>query len=216
MSETSSATETVANKERSRAPGPLPDRLFGQLPNWEYKLWPQSTQVIMSSLFLALGFIVAMQVAERLDTLMFGGAAPIWGTIFFTPWLIAGGMLFGVSGALIVANINPIVANLTASSPLAPLFFPANTLYGVTIALFAWYFKEPGEGIKFKHVFVANAIAGALNIVPYMIYQRIVLEFGLNVILGIAAIQYLAFQLSLAVAYPFCKKLLEAGVVQTR
>lgn len=199
----------------STAPGPLPESMFGELPNWEYRLWPNSTQVIMASLFLALGFIVAMQVAERLDTIMFGGIAPIWGTMFFTPWLIAGGLFFGLSGALIVANINPIVANLTATSPLAPLFFVANTLYAVVIAMFAWYFKEPGQGIRFQHVAVANAVAGGLNIIPYAFFQYIVLQFEPNVIAMIAGIQYVAFQLSLVIAYPFCKKLLEAGVIRT-
>lgn len=213
MSEQNPTTTTVTDEEN--APGPLPGSLYGELPNWEYHLWPSSTQVIMASMFLALGFIVALQVAERLDTVMFGGVAPIWGTIFYTPWLIAGGFFFGLSGALIVANINPIVANLTATSPLAPLFFPANTLYAVTVALFAWYFKQPGKGLRFRHVVVANAIAGALNIVPYMLYQRIVLEFSFQVIGTIALVQYGAFQASVLIAYPFCKKLLEAGVVQT-
>lgn len=189
--------------------------LFGPLPDWEFRLWPSSTQVIMASLFLALGFIVAMQIAERLDTAMFGGVAPIWGTILFTPWLLAGGMFFGLTGALIVANINPIVANLTATSPLAPLFFVANTLFGVTIALLVWYFKEPGEGIRFSQVLVAVAIAGALNIIPYTFFQRIVLEFQWEVIAGLFALQFVVFLVSVVIAYPFCKKLLEAEVIQT-
>ncbi|MBP2252470.1 hypothetical protein J2754_002816 [Halarchaeum solikamskense] len=211
-----STTTDAVHREQNTAPGPLPDRLFGQMPDWNYMLWPKSTQVIMSSLFLALGLIVSLQVAERLDTIMFGGVAPIWGTILFTPWLIAAGIFYGLTGGLIVANINPIVSNLTASSPLAPLFFPANTLYAVTIALFAWYFKTPGEGLRFREVFVANAIAGLLNVVPYILYQTIVLKLPLRVSLGIETIQFVAFILSLGIAYPFCKKLLEAGVVQVR
>lgn len=219
MSESTAAEETETTRELAEEKtvlGPLPESLFGEMPNWEFKLWPTSTQVIMASLFLALGFIVSMQVAERLDTVMFGGIAPIWGTILFTPWLIAGGIFFGLSGALIVANINPVVANLTATSPLAPLFFVANTLYGATIALFAWYFKEPGRGLRFRDVAIANGIAGILNIIPYTFFQRIVLQFEYEVIATIAGIQYVAFWVSLFIAYPFCKKLLEAGVIETR
>lgn len=123
-------------------------------------------------------------------------------------------MFFGLTGALIVTNI-PIVANLTASSPLAPLFFVANTLYAVTITLFTWYFKAEGEGLRFRHVVIANAVAGALNIISHSLYQSIVLELQPRVIAGLFGIQFIMFFVSLAIAYPFCKKLLEADVVNT-
>lgn len=216
VSDTTDAVGTGTQRDikEGTAPGPLPDNLYGQLPDWEFELTPTSTQVIMASLFLALGFTVNMQITERIDTVMWGGVSPLWGLFFFGLWNLAGAIFFGIPGALIVANINPIVANLTATNPLAPTFFATNTLYAVPMALWAWYFKEPGRGLTFTQVGFAHFLSIPLAVIPLALIWIYVLNFtptviamwfGASVVFGWAGV---------LIAYPFAKKLLESGVVQ--
>jgi hypothetical protein len=207
-------TDTRTNTAAGSAPGPLPDHLYGPLPDWEFKLTPTSTQVIMASLFLALGFTVNMQITERIDTVMWGGVSPLWGLFFFALWNLGAAIFFGIPGALIVANINPIVANLTATNPLAPTFFATNTLYAVPMALWAWYFKEPGKGLTVKQLGIAHLLSIPLAVVPLAFIWAFVLNFTPAVIamwyVGSCIFGWTGF----FVAYPFAKKLLESGVVQ--
>lgn len=217
MTQTKGRTTDVSTTEstvHSTAPGPLPDNLYGQLPNWEFQLMPRSTTVIMASLFLALGFTVNMQITERIDTVMWGGISPMWGLFFFSLWIMPGAIFFGIPGALVVANINPVIANLTATNPLAPTFFATNTLYAVPMALFAWYIKKPGEGLTFVQLSIAHFLAIPLAVIPLAFIWLFILGFGVELI----AIWFVGSALfgwaGLFVAYPFAKKLLESGVIQ--
>lgn len=196
------------------APGPLPESLYGDLPEWEFKLAPSSTTTIMAALFLALGFTVNMQITERIDAVLFGGVSPLLGIFFFAMWNAAGGMFYGVPGALIVANINPIVANLTATNPLAPTFFATNTLYALPLAIFAYYFKRPGKGMTFQKFAIAHCLAIPLTLIPLSLIHIFVLEFTLSVVAGWYVAGIVFGYAGMFVAYPFIKKLLEAGVVQ--
>ena len=196
------------------APGPLPENLYGRLPDWEFSLWPSSTTVIMASLFLALGFTVNMQITERIDTVMWGGISPLWGLFFFSLWNLPGAIFFGIPGALIVANVNPIVANLTATNPLAPTFFATNTLYALPMALWCWYFKEPGRGLTFKQVGVAHFLSIPLSVIPLALIWYFVLSFTAPVIAMWAIGSVVFGWAGIFVAYPFSKKLLESGVIQ--
>lgn len=198
----------------STAPGPLPEKLYGRLPNWDFKLMPNSTTVIIASLFLALGFTVNMQITERIDTVMWGGISPLWGLFFFSFWNLPGAIFFGIPGALIVANINPMIANLTATNPLAPTFFATNTLYALPMALWAWYLKQPNEGLTFGQLSIAHFLSIPLAVLPLAFIWYFVLNFSFQVIVLWFVASALFGWAGLFVAYPFAKKLLESGVIQ--
>lgn len=217
MAETTESTAEAPTARRTpegSAPGPLPDKYYGPLPDWEFSIWPSKTAVIMASLFLALGFTVNMQISERLDTIMWGGISPLWGLFFFSLWIMPAAIFYGAPGALIVANINPIVANLTATNPLAPTFFATNSLYALPMALWTWYFKEPGEGLTFGKVATAHFLSIPLSVVPLMLIWAIVLQMTLEVIAFWAVVSLVFGWAGIFVSYPFAKKLLESGVVQ--
>lgn len=210
----SSTIGASSNKTEKGAPGPLPDKYYGQLPDWEFELWPSRTSIIMASLFLALGFTVNMQITERIDTIMWGGISPLWGLFFFALWNAAGAMFFGLPGALIVANVNPIVANLTATNPLAPVFFATNSLYAIPMALWTWYFKEEGEGLTFGQVVTAHVLSVPLAVVPLAFVWLYVLQLTAPVTAMWFVASCIAGWLGILIAYPFAKKLLESGVIQ--
>ncbi|MDX1744398.1 MAG: hypothetical protein R3324_00540 [Halobacteriales archaeon] len=205
---------TEAAHDAGTAPGPLPDNLYGDLPDWDFDLWPSSTSMIMAALFLALGFTVHMQITERIDTVITGGLIPLLGIFFFSMWQMPAGTFYGITGALIVANINPIVANLTATNPLAPVFFVPNTLYAVGMALWVSRRKQPGQGISFRYVAVGHFLLIPWAVLPVTLIHIFVLQLPTNVVVFWFVVGTLVGYAGLFLAYPFTKKLLEAGVVQ--
>lgn len=95
------------------------------------KLWRTDTKAIVGSLLLAVVFSINMQITERIDSATTGGTFPWLGSMFINLWFPVACIFFGLTGALIVANFNPIIAVLTATHPLAPSFFFANMAYTI-------------------------------------------------------------------------------------
>ena len=108
------------------------------LPNWRYRLLPTDTRSLISAVFLGLGMTVALQIAERIDFAYSGGSLFLVAVLLVPQFENPAAMFYGLTGALIVAWINPVVANLTATSPLSFLFFSWSTRLIAQIL-------EPGE-----------------------------------------------------------------------
>jgi hypothetical protein len=70
-----------------------------------------------------------------------------------------------MTGALIVANINPIVANLTATGPLAPIWFIENTINGILIVAVLRMFNVGEEEISFEKYVIAT-LCGFPGLIP--------------------------------------------------
>lgn len=151
------------------------------LPNWRYRLWPTDTRSIVLAVFFALGFTLTMQIAERLDTALLGGVAPFFGALLGTFWFTWGSMFLGLTGGLAVAWINPIVANLTATGPLAPFHFTFNTLYCVPMALFVRYFKPRERGFAFKEYLGLHMLASVLTMLPLIGIHLLFFGFPIQV-----------------------------------
>ncbi|NHJ01285.1 MAG: hypothetical protein EAX86_04040 [Candidatus Heimdallarchaeota archaeon] len=135
------------------------------IPSFEFELWPKSSKAIVSSVLIAVAFTACAQVAERVDTALTGGSVLIFGNINLFTWLVIGCCLFGMTGALIVANINPIVANLTATGPLAPIWFIENTINGIIIVAVLRLFGVGEKEITFEKFLIAG-LAGFPGLFP--------------------------------------------------
>ena len=138
------------------------------IPKFEFELWPKTSKAIVSSVLIAVAFTVAAQVAERVDTALTGGSVLIFGNINLFIWISIGCLLFGMTGALIVANINPIVANLTATGPLAPIWFIENTINGILIVAVLRLFNVGEEEISFEK-YVLASLAGYPGLIPELV-----------------------------------------------
>ena len=151
--------------------------MFGiePIPPFEFEFIPKSSKAIVSSVLIAVAFVVVAQVAERIDTAIFGGQILVFGNINLFIWLSMGCLLFGLTGALIVANINPIVANLTATGPLAPIWFVENTINGIIMAAVLRYFNVGEKEITFEKYVIAG-LCGFPGLIPEL--SAIVLVFG--------------------------------------
>jgi len=77
------------------------------------------TRTLVGSLLLAVAFSANMQITERLDQIWTGGLGVPLGHTFAQLWWPTAAIYFGLTGALIVANFNPIIAVLSATHPLA-------------------------------------------------------------------------------------------------
>lgn len=122
---------------------------------FDYKLWPTSTRAIVASVLFAVCFSATMQITERIDTAMNGGVLDVLGGLFRNVWYWPAVLYFGLTGGLIAANFNPIIAVLTATGPLAPAWFFVNTAHVVPAAFLAQNAFEKRratkEGISLRH-----------------------------------------------------------------
>lgn len=76
---------------------------------------------------LAVMMVAGEQVAERVDTAIFGGVFLLFGIFVHITFNMMAVVTYGLGGALIVANLNPIIAVMAATGPLAPLHFLTNS-----------------------------------------------------------------------------------------
>jgi hypothetical protein len=107
------------------------------IPWYDFKMWPTSTRAIVASVLFAVCFSATMQITERIDTAMNGGVLDVLGGLFRNVWYWPAVLYFGLTGGLIAANFNPIIAVLTATGPLAPAWFFVNTAHVVPAAFLA-------------------------------------------------------------------------------
>jgi hypothetical protein len=147
------------------------------IPDWgEHKLWPTDTRSLVSSVLLAIAFTANMQITERIDAATTGGALMWLGVMFATTWMLTGSTFFGLTGAIVVANVNPLIAILTASAPLAPCFFAANMLISVPAALLIHQVKKTGQALPFKTFMALGVPCGMLSVIPLFIIWVLLLR----------------------------------------
>lgn len=97
---------------------------------------------MIGALLLAVLMVAGEQVAERVDTAIFGGVFLLFGIFVHITFNMTAVVTYGLGGALIVANLNPIVAVMAATGPLAPLWFLTNSAASVGGRVVHYYFVD--------------------------------------------------------------------------
>ena len=123
------------------------------------------TKGIVSAVLISLAMIGLMQFGERLDTVLFGGLFPVSGRIISFTMIGFGAMMYGMVPGLIVAEINPMIATATGSSPIAPFFFITNALQAVAAILAGKLVKNV---VSLKYCFVYSFLATVLLTSAYI------------------------------------------------
>lgn len=127
------ATLSVADAERVRR-----EKAYGLKP-----LFRGDVQTIVGSVLLAVGFSATMQITERIDAAITGGIGAPFGVGGAFLWWSLSAIFFGMTGALIAANFNPIIAVLTATHPIAWSFFFINMAIIIpAVFLFRWRIQQ--------------------------------------------------------------------------
>lgn len=124
--------------------------LFEPIPPIPFPgLWRTDTRSIVGSVLLAVAFSANMQITERLDTATVGGIIPWTALPFGIMWFTTACFFFGMTGGLITASFNPIIAILTATGPLAPVHFTINWSFNIPMAIMAAYVLRRGQPTTF-------------------------------------------------------------------
>jgi hypothetical protein len=144
------------------------------------------TRTLVGSLLLAVAFSANMQITERIDQIWTGGLGVPLGHTFAEIWWPTAAIYFGGTGALIVANFNPIIAVLSATHPLAWSFFFLNmsALFVEAFLFRAWFQRNPEIGfVRFcLYVAIADLVTSIIQLIGLNIIV-LKLSFNLNVIL---------------------------------
>ena len=172
------------------------------------------TRTIVGALILGVAFSATMQITERLDQLWTGGLAVPLGHTFAQLWWPTTVIFFGLTGALIAANFNPIIAVLSATHPLAWSFFFLNMAETIPLAfMFRWHLRTKGE-IAFVPFMIYIAIGDALaNLVQALGLYVVVLGLGFGQIVTFFLWQWImAVVIGGPMGYYLYKSVSRAGV----
>ncbi len=192
----------------TKAQGSMEARL-AKLP-----LLRSDTRTIVGALLLGVAFSANMQITERLDQIWTGGLAVPLGLTFAQLWWPTTVIYFGLTGALIASNFNPLIAVLSATHPLAWSFFFLNMANTVPMVfLFRWHMRSKGD-ITFAPfmLYVAIGVAAACLTQAIGIYVM-VLGLGWGQILTFILWQYvMAVGIGGPMGYYFYKSVSRSGV----
>jgi predicted membrane channel-forming protein YqfA (hemolysin III family) len=148
-------------------------------------LWRTDTRSIVGSVLLAVAFSANMQITERLDTATVGGIIPWTALPFGVMWFTAACFFFGMTGGLIAASFNPIIAILTATGPLAPVHFTINWSFCIPMALMAAYVLRKNKPISYRTYLImvmVSVAAIATSLIPVWLF---LFKFSLPQVAGL-------------------------------
>jgi hypothetical protein len=123
------------------------------------------TKGIVSGLMLSLAMIGLLQFGERLDTALIGGLFPISGRVIAFTMIGLGTFMYGLVPGLIVAEINPLIATATGTSPIAPFFFITNALICLSALIGGRRYQNV---ISWKAVLTFTVLASVLLVLAYI------------------------------------------------
>jgi hypothetical protein len=193
----------------------------GQMLSAEQRLAGQpilrsDTKTLVGALLLAVAFSVNMQITERIDQIWTAGLGVPLGHTFAQLWWPTAAIFFGLTGALVVANFNPLIAVLSATHPLAWSFFFLNSAETVPLAfLFRAHFKRHSD-ISLPRFMLYIAICdGLANIVQVIGLYLVVLELETSQIVGLFFWQWgMASTIGGLMGYSFYRAVRRAGVFE--
>lgn len=177
-----------------------------------FRMWKSDTRSIVGAILLAVCFSVNMQFTERLDTATTGGIIPWLGLMFVNLWFPAACLFFGMTGALIVANFNPIIAVLTATGPLAPAWFAANTAWTVPFTFIVAAMLRNQRHLTLRQFYVACGVSQLGSAGILLAVWVFLLKLPPMKVLGLAAWAVAMCIPGAIMGYYFCRSIAKSGI----
>jgi hypothetical protein len=170
------------------------------------------TKGIVSGLMLSLAMIGLLQFGERLDTALIGGLFPVSGRVIAFTMIGLGAFMYGLVPGLIVAEINPLIATATGTSPIAPFFFVTNGLICLAAVIAGKRFRNV---ITWKAVLSYTVLASIFMILVYIPLHLFYFQLPVERMLSLYAVQT-AFSIPLPAIflYAMLRVVRDAGFVE--
>lgn len=148
---------------------------------------------MFGAMTLAVLMVAGEQVAERLDTAIFGGAFILFGSFVHLVFNMTAVVSYGLGAALIVANLNPIIAVMAATGPLAPLWFLTNSAASLGGRIVHYYVvRKDICQMSLLDTFWVCLGGQAMNSLILLLVQFFYLELPLRTILAFKAGELIA------------------------
>jgi hypothetical protein len=170
------------------------------------------TKGIVSGLMLSLAMIGLLQFGERLDTALIGGLFPVSGRVIAFTMIGLGAFMYGLVPGLIVAEINPLIATATGTSPIAPFFFVTNGLICVAAVIAGTRFENV---ITWKAVLSYTVLASIFMILAYIPLHVLYFKLPVDRMLSLYGVQT-AFSIPLPAIFLFAmlRVVRDAGFIE--
>jgi hypothetical protein len=170
------------------------------------------TKGIVSGLMLSLAMIGLLQFAERLDTALVGGLFPVSGRVIAFTMIALGTFMYGLVPGLIVAEINPLIATATGTSPIAPFFFLTNALICLAALIAGRRFQNV---ISWQAVLAFSVLASVLLVLVYIPLHMFYFNLPVERMLSLYAVQT-AFSIPLPAIflYAMLRVVRDAGFIE--
>jgi hypothetical protein len=160
------------------------------------RLFRADTRALVGGLMLGAVFAIMEQFMERLDTLLTGGALPWFGLAIGPIFMPVSPWLYGFWAGEITGNFSPLFAVLTATNPIAPMFFLFNTTSNGLIAfLVNWYKSRGNTSVKFP-AYVGITFIG---LQPLMLLLLVLWAVLLKLTPGVIVVYFLLEELACVV-----------------
>lgn len=184
------------------------------LTKMSMSVWPgrTDTRSLVSALMLSLCMIVLQFPSERIDTLLNGGAFPLFGRVVAFTMIGLSSMMYGFAGGAIVAWINPFIATAGGSSPIAPFFFVPNTLIAVAACIVG---SRTRHLISPKGVLAFTALATVMVVASYVPLHAFYLRLPVERMVSLYAVQSaVSLTVPAILVYALLKVVRSAGFVR--
>lgn len=142
-------------------------------------------RAIIGAVLFGVGATLLLQVAERVDTAVFGGLVVPFGILVLSTAGLLTAFCYGPIAALIAVEINPFVSTLTATGPLAWFWFLNNLLFVLPASLVMVRLQPMDRWWKWSLASLVGAVPAFLALVPIQVN---VWALSLPAALGIFAV----------------------------
>lgn len=193
----------------------MSQRSWSTLPNWNFRLFPRDTRTIIASVFLGLTVTVLLQTANVTDLALSGGAFPIMGVMVTSVLMIPAAAFYGFTGAFIVSLINPLLTNMMASNPMAPVYFANNIGHTFPIVLLVWLMKRPDRGLKLWQVVLVGVVGGLVDALVYAWGSHFLLSLPWGVIWSAVGVTQAINFVGCFVGFALCARLLKTKLIES-
>jgi hypothetical protein len=121
---------------------------------------------IVGAVLLGTAATVLLQIAERLDTVLFAGQVVPFGILCLSTAGLVAAFLYGPVAAIITVEINPFFSTLTETGPLAWFWFLNNLLYVFPAGLVMVRLQPMDRWWKWSAASLVGALPAFLALIP--------------------------------------------------